>query len=156
MGHGADDVRMDRRRETDPRIEQRRQGSLAVEPEWLEIDLDEVRLHALEVDREACLHERFCEPARAGVVVREPLDVVVERIDAGRCDDPGLPHRASEEVLLPPRALDRDSREPASSAPSGQPRPFERQSVTVSKREAIVDGSTPSAVDAFSSRAPSR
>ena len=34
------------------------------------------------------------------------------------------------------------SREPARSAPSGQPRPFERQSVTVSKRAAISAGGT--------------
>jgi hypothetical protein len=39
------------------------------------------------------------------VVVREPLDVVVERVDAGRRNDPRLAHRAAEEVLLAPRAL---------------------------------------------------
>ncbi len=97
---------MDRRREADPRVAQRRQGSRAVEPERLEVDLNEVRLHPLEVDREARLHERFGEPSRAGVVVREALDVVVERVDASRGDDPGLAHRAAEEVLLPPGALD--------------------------------------------------
>ena len=47
------------------------------------------------------------EPARARVVVGEPLDVVVERVDAGGGDDPRLAHRAAEEVLLAPRALDR-------------------------------------------------
>ena len=46
--------------------------------------------------------------------------------------------------------------EPATSAPSGQPRPFERQSVTVSKRRPISAAGTPSAVEALKIRAPSR
>jgi hypothetical protein len=39
----------------------------------------------------------------AGVIVGEPLDVMVERVDAGRGDDARLPHRAAEEVLAAPR-----------------------------------------------------
>ena len=46
----------------------------------------------------------FGEPPRAGVVVGEPLDVVVERVEPGGRDDPGLAHRAAEAVLLDPRA----------------------------------------------------
>ena len=49
--------------------------------------------------------ETLRERLRASVVVREPLDVVVERVEAGRGDDPRLPHRTAEEVLLAPRAL---------------------------------------------------
>ena len=45
---------------------------------------------------------------------------------------------------------------PARIAPSGQPRPFERQSVTVSKRLPISAASIPVATAALSSRAPSR
>ena len=86
----------------------------------------------------ACQASR--EPSRAGVIVGEPLDVVIERVDARRRDDPRLAHRAAEEVLFAPGALDHRSAEPASSAPSGQPRPFERQIVTVSKRAAIAAG----------------
>ena len=44
---------------------------------------------------------------------------------------------------------------PASTAPSGQPSPFERQSVTVSTRDPTSAGGTPSATAAFIIRAPS-
>src|SRR5215217_5960105 len=48
------------------------------------------------------------------------------------------------------------SADPATTAPSGHPRPFERQSVTVSKRRPYSAAATPVATDALSSRAPSR
>ena len=51
------------------------------------------------------------EPPRARVVVGEPVDVVIERVDAGRRDDPRLAHRAAEEVLEP-RAPRHQLREP--------------------------------------------
>ena len=63
-------------------------ASPGVEPERADIDLDEVRLDLLQVDRHAGFLEPLGEPPRASVVVREPLDVVVERVDAGRGDDP--------------------------------------------------------------------
>ena len=43
------------------------------------------------------------ERLRARVIVREPVDVVIERVQPRRGDDPGLPHRPAEEVLLAPR-----------------------------------------------------
>ncbi len=49
--------------------------------------------------------ERLGERARAGVVLGEPLDVVIERVEPGRRHDPRLTHRAAEEVLLAPRAI---------------------------------------------------
>ena len=63
---------------------------------------------------------------------------------------PGLAHRAAEAVLLDARARASARREPAISAPSGQPRPFERQSVTVSNGAPISAAGTPSATAAFS------
>ena len=84
------------------------------------------------------------------MVVGEPVDVVVERVDARRGDDPGLPHRAAEEVLRAPRLAPSAPSEPATIAPSGQPRPFERQSVTVSNVPPISAAGTPSATAAFS------
>ena len=48
------------------------------------------------------------------------------------------------------------SAEPATSAPSGQPSPLDRQSVTVSKWRPISAAGTPEATAAFMSRAPSR
>ena len=62
--------------------------------------------------------------------------MVIERVDAGRRDDSGLAHRGAEEVL-PRHARSIASADPASSAPSGQPRPFERQMVTVSNSPPI-------------------
>ena len=64
-------------------------------------------------------------------------------------------------IAPPKRCFSRQARaisslEPASKAPNGQPSPFERQSVTVSKRDAIWAGFTPCAVDALRRRAPSR
>jgi hypothetical protein len=42
------------------------------------------------------------QPPGPRVIVREPLDVVVERVDPGRSDDPRLPHRTAELVLESP------------------------------------------------------
>ena len=54
------------------------------------------------VDGEPGLGEPQREPLRTGMVVGEPVDVVVERIDASGRDDAGLAHRAAEEVLQAP------------------------------------------------------
>src|SRR5439155_556038 len=45
-------------------------------------------------------------PARACMIVRESLDVIVERVLRGGGDDPGLAHRSAEEELARPRLLD--------------------------------------------------
>ena len=97
--------RVRRRRQADAGRLQPRERLAALEAERREVDLDEVRLDLLEVDREPASRERLRERARTGVVVGEPVDVVVERVDARRGHDPGLTHRAAEEVLLAPRAL---------------------------------------------------
>ena len=89
-------------------------------------DRDEVRLHGRGIDPEA-----LGEPPRARVVVGEPLDVVVERVELAAATIPAC------RIAPPKRNFCRQARsissaEPARSAPSGQPSPFERQSVTVS------------------------
>src|SRR5437870_2223675 len=61
-------------------------------------DRDEVRLR-LEA-------ERLGEPPRAGVVVGQSLDVMLERVERGRGDDARLAHGAAEEVFPLPGALD--------------------------------------------------
>ena len=75
-----------------------------MQPEGADVDLDEVRLDLLEVDRDARLVQPLAEAAGAGVVLGQPLDVVVEGVDARGGDDPGLAHRAAELVLVAPRA----------------------------------------------------
>ncbi len=86
-----------------------RSGS-PVEAERIEVDLDEVRLHPVEVDCEAGFHERLRESSCTRMVVGEPVDVVVERVDTGCGHDPGLAHGAAEEVLLTPGTLDQLAR----------------------------------------------
>src|SRR5439155_8162308 len=67
------------------------------------VDLDEVRLHLVEVDADARLRETFGKAASTRVVVDDAVDVVVERIQRCRCDDPRLAHRAPEVVLAATR-----------------------------------------------------
>ncbi len=71
--------------------------------ERCDVDLDEVGLDAVGVDRKPGLGEAARKPLRPRVVVGQAVDVVVERVDTGRRDDPGLAHRAAEEVLQPTR-----------------------------------------------------
>ena len=97
---------MDRRREADPRFVQGGESGSPVEPERGEVDLHEIGLDPFEVDRDARFRQGLRQPSRTSVVVGKPLEVVVERIDAGCGDDPGLAHGAAEEVLLAPGALD--------------------------------------------------
>ena len=67
------------------------------------IELHEVRLHLVEVDREACLGQPLAESARVRMVLGEPVDVVIERVEASGRDDSRLAHRPSEEMLEPAR-----------------------------------------------------
>ena len=68
-----------------------------------DVELEEVRLDAIGIDREPRLGEPEREPLRPRVVVGEPLDVVVEGVDTRRRDDARLTHGAAEEVLEPSR-----------------------------------------------------
>src|SRR5436190_7318154 len=78
----------------------------AREAEPADVELDEVRLHLLELDRRARRVKALGQTPRACVVVGEAPDVVVERVDPGCGDDPGLAHRAPEEMLEPARFCD--------------------------------------------------
>ena len=93
---------------------------------------------------------------RPRVVVGEPLDVVVERVDAGRGDDPRLAHRTAEEVLHAPRVrhhLGGAGEERAERAAETL-RETERDGVEAARRSPRRPRRSPTA--AFSSRAPSR
>ena len=59
------------------------------------------------------------------MVLRKPVDVVVERVDAGGRHDPSLAHRASEEMLVAPRLRHallrpRDDRSERAAEPFGE------------------------------------
>ena len=77
---------------------------LARHAERSDVDLHEVRLDLLEVDRHAAPRPA---PRRAGARVHGPrrdrVDVVVERVDARGGDDPRLAHRAAHQMLAAPR-----------------------------------------------------
>ena len=107
---------MDRRGEADSCLAKARERLVAAQAERGEVDLDEVGLHLLEIDRQPGGPERLGEGTCARVIVGEPLDVVLEGEDACGGDDPRLPHRAAEEVLLAPCALDQVARAGEESA----------------------------------------
>src|SRR6059058_1446574 len=69
-------------------------------------DRDEVRLDRVQVDGYARICETLGETPCARVILGEAVDVVVERVERRGGEDAGLPHRAAEEVLALPGALD--------------------------------------------------
>ena len=121
----------------------RASASAALEAEPADVELDEVRLDLLEVDREP---GRVPAAPRAGARARGRRRAARR---GGRARRAPPPRRSRPAASRRRRGASRAtpapsvSREPASSAPSGQPSPFERQSVTVSKRAAISAGATP-------------
>src|SRR5439155_13225005 len=105
MRHSTEDARMRSRREADPLPGEPRERVARVEVEYADVDLDEVRLHLLQIDRHAGGVQTLGQSPGPHVVVGEPRDVVVEGVDAGRRNDSGLPHRSAELVLETPRLL---------------------------------------------------
>ena len=89
------------------------------------------------------LGEPAREPLRAAVVVGQPVDVVVERVDPRRRRRYPAWRMAPPKRCFMRRAFPITSIAPARMAPSGQPSPFERQSVTASKRPPISAASIP-------------
>ena len=94
---------MDGHREADACRCEPGQRLLRGQPERADGQLDEVGLDLVQVDRQPGLEQAFREPARPRVILGEPVDVVVEGVDAGGRDDPGLAHRPAEQVLEAPR-----------------------------------------------------
>ena len=63
-------------------------------------------LHLDAVDLRQAARQR----PRIGVIVGEAVDVMVERVDAGRGADAGLPHRSAEPLLPAPDVVDESAR----------------------------------------------
>src|SRR4051794_774456 len=81
---GPQDAWIRRVGEPDPGLRERLDRVVAREPEGTEVEPDEVRLGAGVEPRRG---PRIGEPRGARVVVGEPLDVVLERVQPGRGDD---------------------------------------------------------------------
>src|SRR2546423_13973458 len=98
MRHRTHDAGMDGGRDEHAAFFHAADRTGAVGPD---VDLNEVRLDLLQVDLHACGRKTLAEPTGTGMVVADPVDVVIERVDRGRRDDASLAHRAAEEVLSP-------------------------------------------------------
>ena len=114
-------------------------------------DRDEVRLDGRGVEPDP-----FGEPPRARVVVGEPLDVVVERVEHRGRGDARLAQRAAEEELPLPRALDRLRRAGEDRAERAAEPLREADRDGVGERSPRPSGSMPAATEALKRRAPSR
>ncbi len=120
MRDGAKRVSARGEREKNAALAQAGDRLVGPEPEAPDVDEHEVRLHLLEIDREPRFREPLAEPAGVRVVIRKPLDVMIERVEARGGNDARLAHRAPEEVLHAPRLrhpLARAGHERAQRAP---------------------------------------
>ena len=102
MGHGAhvvgselahDHVVLRERRAERPRVGHPEDHDVGLHRGGVELDAGQ-------------LGQPLCQAPGARVVVGEALDVVFERMQPGRGDDPGLAHRAPEHLLPAPRLVD--------------------------------------------------
>ena len=102
MRDRAEDVLAGGEREQHAFGSEPRDRLVAGEPQARRVQEDEVRLDLVEIDRQAGLGKPLSQPSRVRVILGEPVDVVVERVEPGSRDDPCLAHRSSEEVLETP------------------------------------------------------
>ena len=90
----------------------------------LDLEEDEVGLHARHVDLEALdVGDAFGEVVGIVVVLGQAVPVVLQRIECRRGDDAGLAHRAAQHLLLAPGFLD-EVLGAGEVAPTGAPRPL--------------------------------
>ena len=108
-----------------------RATALSAPTERPHVYLDEVRLHLLEVDGHAGLDEALGQPAGVRRGRRQPLDVVVERVEAAAATIPAW-RIAPPKRCLRRRAFAIRSREPATSAPERVAEPLGEAQLTVS------------------------
>ncbi len=116
-------------------------------------EIDHVGLHRLHLIAELARAVPSC--AAWGVVLGQPLDLVIEDMQAGGREDAGL-RMPPPTTLRQRRALAMSAASPQSTEPTGAPRPLDRQTDTESKCWLISRTGTPSLTAALYSRAPSR
>ena len=100
--------------------------------------------------------QRLGEAARVGVILGQPRDVVLERVEAGGGEDAGLAHAAAEHLAPAVRAVDerlraREQRADRRAEPLGQ-----ADADGVERRRQLAARDMPVAIAAFKRRAPSR
>ena len=107
-----------------------------------QVQRDDVRAHR---PRPTTPNGASASASRAGpgVVVGEPVDVVVQRVQAGGGEDAGLPHAAAHPLADDPGPRRCCSALPTTSEPTGAPRPLDRQTDRVSKSAPYVGSGTP-------------
>ena len=103
MRDGADDRRVDGRREPDAHVAQPRNRLVAAQPERADVELDEVRLDLVESTGMPAA-SALRQPPCACVVVREALDMVIERVDARAATIPAC------RIAAPKRCFSRHAR----------------------------------------------
>ena len=116
-------------------------NSSPAQPGAAHVEDHDVGLHPVRVHRDALqLGEALRQPPGALVVLRQPVDVVGERVDPGGRDDarPAASRRRSR--CLKTHASSMNARLPASTAPTGAPSPLVRSSQTESTCEAKAAG----------------
>ena len=89
------------------------------------------------------------------MVFVEAPGALFKRDETGSGQNAGLPHAAAQSLAVE-AGMAMSSSEPTSMEPTGAPRPFERQNMTVSKPRVRALTSTPRAMAALKMRAPSR
>ena len=105
--------------------------------------------------RPSLSRHRGGEELRLGVVLGQPLDVMLQGVQGAGRDDAGLPHAAAEHFAMTAGAMITSS-EPTIAEPTGAPSPLLKQTLTVSKCSAHRRPEMPLATTALKSRAPSR
>src|SRR5262249_56869676 len=77
MRDGAEDAGVSRRREPNPFVGEPGESVARLQVEFADVDLDEVRLDLLEVDRDSSRLQTLGQPPGPLVVIGQPLHVVV-------------------------------------------------------------------------------
>src|SRR5206468_8173148 len=91
------------RRHPHARLRKLGRGCLSRSAVALQVDHDDVRLRVGGSDG-GTAGQQLGEPLRVRVIFRNAIEIVIERIESGRGENPGLPHAAAQSFADFPRA----------------------------------------------------
>ena len=90
-----------------PRLRGARDNRCGIRCTFLHTEDHDVTLHCRKVEADAAQPDQlFCQQPRVGVILDEPGEVVIERVEAGGSENAGLAHRAAEHAPRPQGAGD--------------------------------------------------